>query len=72
METPFKNLLILGDHIHLMHNALYMEKVATVAKMAVNKILAEEGVPGGNITILDSETPDLWVKMVRKLVSVEA
>ncbi|MBI3535865.1 MAG: FAD-dependent oxidoreductase, partial [Deltaproteobacteria bacterium] len=64
------NFFILGDYVSLKHNAIFMEKVTVVAKTVVNHILEREHLNEAKIKILSSETPNLMVKTIRKVLHV--
>ena len=69
-QTPYDNLLLLGDYTALQHNCILMEKVNVNVRRAVNHLLEREGIQGGRMTILPSETPNPWVQAVRSMGSV--
>lgn len=72
MMTPFKNLLLLGDHIKIKQNAQYMEKVAVVSKEAINYLVSQENIQNATLEILESETPDILLDVIRRMSSPKA
>lgn len=72
MFTPIDNFLILGDFNRLEHNCILMEKVTVNVRRAVNHMLDREGIAGGRLTILPSETPNPLVRLARRTCSVKA
>lgn len=72
MQTPIANFLILGDYNRLDHNCILMEKVTVNVRRAVNFLLEREGIEGGRLTILPSETPNAFVRLARRTCSVKA
>ena len=70
MFTPLENFCILGDWNKVEHNCFLMEKVNVNARRAVNHLLEKYSIKGGKMVILPSETPNLFVDLVRKTHSV--
>lgn len=68
-ETAFENLFLLGDHIAIDENAQFMEKVAIVSKKVINSIVRIENLQNGDMEIVESETPDMVLSLIRKLAS---
>jgi uncharacterized protein with NAD-binding domain and iron-sulfur cluster len=71
VQSPYDNLLLIGDLAFVPHPAVFMEKTNVTAKWAVNLLLDKIGQHEGRIRILPSGTPSLLAGAIRRFGSVE-
>jgi len=69
-QSPYDNLLLIGDWVRTDHLSVYMEKTNVAAKMATNLIIDKAGLKKGKISILKSGTPSAIIEACRTLFSV--
>jgi uncharacterized protein with NAD-binding domain and iron-sulfur cluster len=70
IQSPFENLLFIGDMVFVPHPAVFMEKTNVTAKWAVNLLLDKIGQAEGRIEILPSGTPTPWIPLLQSVSSV--
>ena len=71
IQSPVDNLMFIGDWVYIPHHAVYMERTNVAAKMLTNLLLKKIGRQEGEIEILQSGTPDLGLKLLGVIGSVE-
>ncbi|MGK5091168.1 FAD-dependent oxidoreductase [Deltaproteobacteria bacterium TL4] len=67
IQSPFDNLLFIGDMAFVPHPAVFMEKTNVTAKWATNLLLDKIGQKEGKIKILMSGTPSNLIAGLKKV-----
>lgn len=70
IQSPYDNLLLIGDLVNFHGIELGMEKTNVTAKMATNLILDKAGQQEGKITLLECGTPNLVADLYQKFASI--
>lgn len=70
IQSPYDNLLLIGDLVNFHGIELGMEKTNVTAKMATNLLLDKIGQQEGKISLLECGTPNLVADLYQKFASI--